>query len=162
TTTLNLVPSATVGASITTTNVTGANKTYQLTPAPTNAANDASVDGSINVVSNSPPVFTNGPPTSPTTVGATYAFTYTFTGSPTPPFSGTWGALPPGLPLSPAGVIPETPTTQGTFSGVATASNTAGTNTQGFSITVNPAVSITTTTLSNWTANFPGYSQTVA
>src|SRR5262249_4236958 len=48
TTPINLVPSAKVGVSLTTTNVTGDNKPYQLSPVPTNASND-SIDGSIQI-----------------------------------------------------------------------------------------------------------------
>src|SRR5262249_21894564 len=83
---------------------------------------------------------TDGPPPSSATVGAPYRFTYTASGSPAPTFNLTAGALPPGLTLSPAGLLAGTPTATGTFAGTVTASNGASTAaTQRFTITVNQA-----------------------
>ncbi len=83
------------------------------------------------------PAITSSAPTSTATVGVTYSYTMTDTGSPAPTFSVTSGALPPGLTLSTTGGITGTPTTPGVYSGVITANNTIGTPaTQAFSITV--------------------------
>src|SRR5262249_14481184 len=75
TTAVNLVPSAKVGASITTTNVTGANKPYSLNPAPTNNAND-SVDGSVQVNAQTATHFMVSAPAS-ATAGSAFNFTVT-------------------------------------------------------------------------------------
>ena len=85
-----------------------------------------------------PPTITNGPPPNGT-VGVSYNFAYTSTGSPT--FSITAGALPTGLSLSAAGVISVGPPTDaGTFTGTVTASNgTLPNATQNFSITITAA-----------------------
>jgi uncharacterized repeat protein (TIGR01451 family) len=74
TTPLNLVPSAQVLASTTTTNVTGANKTYDLNPAPTNG-NDA-IDGSINISSTNTTHYTVIAP-STATAGTSFNFVVT-------------------------------------------------------------------------------------
>jgi hypothetical protein len=85
------------------------------------------------------PIITSGPLPSTATVGTPYNFTITATGSPTPTFSVTTGALPNGLTISSTtGVISGTPTTPGLYTGMIQASN--GVNpvaTQNFSITVN-------------------------
>ena len=81
-----------------------------------------------------PPTITNGPPPGGT-VGVPYSFTYTSTGFPT--FTAT--GLPPGLTLSPAGILSGTPTTTGTYPVTVTASNgTAPNATQTFSIIIAP------------------------
>jgi len=90
------------------------------------------------------PAFTNGPPPTTGAIGTAYSFTYTASGSPAPTFTVTAGGLPTGLSLSTAGAITGTPTTAGTFTGTVTASNTAGTTTQNFSISV-PKLSATVT-----------------
>ena len=79
-------------------------------------------------------------------VGTPYSATLAATGG-TAPY--TWtaaGALPPGLALSPAGVISGTPTTAGKFDFTVQAADAAGqTGTKALSITVEPpAFSITT------------------
>jgi prepilin-type N-terminal cleavage/methylation domain-containing protein len=75
------------------------------------------------------------------------------------------GALPAGLALSSGGVISGTPTTVGTSSFTVqvtdSASPTHNTGTQALSITVNSAVTITTTSLPNGEVNV-AYSQTLA
>jgi len=66
-----------------------------------------------------------------------YSFTYSATGAPTATFSVSSGNLPPGLFISPAGVISGTPGSMGTYTGVVTADN--GVNpaaTSNFSIAV--------------------------
>ena len=81
------------------------------------------------------PTITNGPPAN-TTVGSAYSFTYTAVGYPTPKFTVTSGALPPGLNLSTAGAISGSPTTSGIYSGIVTAANGVGAATQNFNIVV--------------------------
>ena len=80
----------------------------------------------------------------------------------------TWsvsqGSLPAGLSLSSSGKISGTPTTAGTanFTASATDSSTPPqTKTQGLSITINPPLSITTTTLPSGTVA-TAYSQNIA
>jgi hypothetical protein len=90
------------------------------------------------------PAFTNGPPPSTTSPGATYNFTYAASGNPAPSFSVTPNSLPPGLSLTSAGVLSGTPTVPGLYTGTVTASNNIGTAaTQAFTIAVQQATSIT-------------------
>ncbi len=93
TTILNLVPSARVGASITTTNVTGANKVYQLTPAPTNATTDT-VDGSVQIsgsTTGATHFSVSGPATA--TAGTAASFTVTALDASNNPVSGYTGTV---------------------------------------------------------------------
>ena len=115
--------------------------TFTGTVKATNTAGNVTQNFSITV--NQLPAITNGPPTSTGLVGTAYSFTYTATGSPTPTFAVTAGSLPTGLSLSSAGAITGTPTATGVFTGTVTASNTAGTTTQNFSITVNQVPAFT-------------------
>jgi hypothetical protein len=86
------------------------------------------------------PTFTNGPPPGNATVNAAYNFTYTVTAIPSATFAVVTGSnLPPGLNLSSSGILSGTPIQTGTFSGSVSATNSAGTVTQNFSITVSPA-----------------------
>jgi len=72
------------------------------------------------------------------------------------------GSLPPGLTLSSTGVLSGTPTNAGSYGFAVTATDALGaTGSQSFTVVINPAVSLTTTTLAAWTANFAGYSQTI-
>lgn len=73
--------------------------------------------------SGSRPVFTSGPPPAGV-AGTPYAFTFTASGSPT--FGVAGGTLPPGLSLSPAGVLSGTPSTTGTYGFSVVASNGYG------------------------------------
>ena len=85
-----------------------------------------------------PPSFTNSPPVNGT-VGVAYTHTYTTNGSPAATFALTGGSgpFPPGLTLNgTTGVLSGTPTTAGNYSGSVTATNTSGTATQAFSITI--------------------------
>ena len=116
--------------------------TFSGTVKATNTVGNVTQNFSITV--NQVPAFTNGPPPTTGTIGTAYSFTYTASGSPAPTFTVTAGGLPTGLSLSTAGAITGTPTTAGTFSGTVTASNTAGTTTQNFSISV-PKLSATVT-----------------
>ncbi len=92
TTILNLVPSVQVGSSTTSTNVTGANKVYQLTPAPTNATTDA-VDGSVTVsaVATATHFSVSGPSTA--TAGTPVSFTVTALDASNNPVSGYTGMV---------------------------------------------------------------------
>lgn len=82
------------------------------------------------------PSFTNGPPPNSGATDSFYDFSYSASGFPTPTFSLTSGVLPSGLTLTAGGRISGTPSSAGTFNGVVTASNSAGTATQAFSITI--------------------------
>ena len=97
-------------------------------------------------------------------VGCPYNQTIQTTGGSAPiTFALTNGALPPGLMINSSGVVSGTPTAVGSFTFTVTASDTNGaTSTQIYTVVINPMVSITTTTLSNWTVNVPGYSQSIA
>src|SRR5208282_5601820 len=56
-----------------------------------------------------------------------------------------------------------TPTAAGSFSFTVTATDTVGaTGSEPFTVTINSAVVITTTTLPAWTVSQPGYSQTIS
>ena len=82
-----------------------------------------------------PPSITSAAPVDTGTVGVPYNHSCTATG--TPPITFTASGLPPGLNISPAGLIAGTPTTAGTFSGTITAANgTPPDATQPFSIVV--------------------------
>jgi uncharacterized repeat protein (TIGR03803 family) len=100
------------------------------------ASNGAGATQSFSIAIQGAPVFNNGPPP-PGVLNASYTFTYSLSGYPTPTFSLTSGALPTGLTLSSAGVISGTPTVSGIYTGTVTASNGLGTAaSQSFSITV--------------------------
>jgi uncharacterized repeat protein (TIGR01451 family) len=58
--------------------------------------------------------------------GTAYSYAYMLTGSPTPTVTLTSGTLPAGLTLSSAGVLSGTPTTPGSYTFTATASNGVG------------------------------------
>jgi uncharacterized repeat protein (TIGR03803 family) len=78
-------------------------------------------------------------------------------------FAATSGTLPTGLTLSSAGVLSGTPGAAGSFTFTVTATDSLGaTGTKSYTVVINPAVSITTTTLAPWTVNSPSYSQTIA
>jgi cyclophilin family peptidyl-prolyl cis-trans isomerase len=94
------------------------------------------VSQTFAVTVNQAPTITSSTPSTNGAVGSAYPFTYTATGYPAPTYSVTSGALPAGLTLSSAGVISGTCTTAGTYTGIVTASNSSGTNTQAFTITV--------------------------
>lgn len=68
--------------------------------------------------------------------GTAYSFSYTVGGSPVPTETVTAGSLPPGLSISSTGTISGTPMTVGTYSGTITATNTAGSTPQNFSIVI--------------------------
>lgn len=75
---------------------------------------------------------------------AAYTATLAADGEPT---SWTWSAdtnssLPPGLALSTSGVISGTPTTQGTYNFIVTATNSGGSDSKQLNITINQAVNV--------------------
>jgi hypothetical protein len=102
------------------------------------------------------------------TVNTAYSQTLTLTGGTAPvTFTVTSGTLPTGLTLSTTGVLSGTPTTTTgspfSFTVMATdsATPTHNTATQNYTIVVNSGVTVTTTSLPNWTADTSGYSQTI-
>jgi hypothetical protein len=115
---------------------TTATGNYPATVTATNSSGTSTQ--SFTLVVQQAPVITNGPPPG-APQSAPYSFIYTFQGYPTPTFSVTSGSLPPGLTLSSAGAITGSPTTQGTYTGVTTASNgVSPAATQSFSIAIAP------------------------
>jgi len=77
-------------------------------------------------------------------------------------FAVTAGAIPTGMTLSAGGLLSGTPTVANTFNFTITATDTVGaTGSQAYTVVINPAVSITTATLPNWTQDF-AYTPTVA
>jgi hypothetical protein len=73
-----------------------------------------SVTGASSVcVANQAPAIQNGPPPSPVIVGTPYSFTFVASGNPAPTFSAAGNPMPPGLAVSPAGVLSGTATSGG-------------------------------------------------
>jgi uncharacterized delta-60 repeat protein len=102
------------------------------------AATGAIPTSTLKIIDNDvPPSFTSAPPPQAIT-HVPYTHTFTANGTPSPTFSVTSGALPPGLFLQSNGVLSGTPTTAGTYSNITvTASNgVAPAATQTFDITV--------------------------
>ncbi|MGH8973282.1 MAG: putative Ig domain-containing protein, partial [Acidimicrobiia bacterium] len=91
------------------------------------------------------------------TVGTPGSFTVTATGFPTPTISET-GMLPSGVTLSSAGVLSGTPAvgTGGIYPITITATNTAGTFDQSFTLTVNQAPAITSANATTFTVGTAG------
>jgi hypothetical protein len=72
------------------------------------------------------------------------------------------GMLPAGLTLGSAGVLSGTPTAVGTYAFTILATDLVGASgSQAYTVTINPAVAIGTTTLSDWTVNTADYQQTL-
>src|SRR5262249_21360630 len=92
---------------------------------------------------------TYGIPYNQTTLTATQAGALPSWGPST--FAVTAGTLPPGLSLSPTGVLSGTPTAAGPFFFTVTASNLAGFGSQAYTVTIGPA----TPTLSVNPVNIP-------
>jgi RHS repeat-associated protein len=101
------------------------------------AALNASFALTNTAASSGPPAFTDGPPPNGT-VNASYSFTVTASGTPAPTFSVLPSTLPTGLSLNgTSGLIAGTPSAQGTFAGMLTASNgVPPAATQAFAITI--------------------------
>jgi hypothetical protein len=77
-------------------------------------------------------------------------------------FAQAGGTLPSGLTLSSSGVLSGTPTAMGTYNFSVSATDGMGTTSiQPYTVVINPAVTITTTTLPDWTRNGPSYNQTI-
>ena len=77
-------------------------------------------------------------------------------------FAVTGGALPPGLTLATGGALGGTPTATGPYSFTVTATDVSGAKaSQAFSLVINAAVSITTTSLPTWTSGLANYSATL-
>ncbi|HEV3081903.1 MAG TPA: putative Ig domain-containing protein, partial [Gemmataceae bacterium] len=75
----------------------------------------------------------------------------------------TSGTLPIGLTMSPSGVLSGTPIATGSFNFTVTATDSLeGLASQSYMLVINPAIVISTTTLSSWTINLPGYNQTIS
>ena len=114
------------------------------------------INPAVAITSVNFPTWTSGAPNfslSLSSTGGTGSLIYTVTS----------GALPTGLALSSAGVISGQPGAAGTFNFTITAKDTVGaTGTLLGSMVVNPAVAITTASLSNWTTGITGYSQAIA
>jgi Pro-kumamolisin, activation domain/PQQ-like domain/Putative Ig domain len=83
-----------------------------------------------------PPTITSTPLSVPVAINASYTYTFATTSYPPPTFSLTAGALPPGMTLSPTGVLSGSATQTGTFTGTVTATNAAGSTSQAFTISV--------------------------
>jgi hypothetical protein len=95
------------------------------------------------------PKITGDPSSASITLNVPFSFTYPFVGYPAPTFSLLSGSLPPGLTLSPSGVISGTPTQNGNYTGTVIATNGVGNAaTQTFSITV--GISTDTPTMPPW------------
>jgi hypothetical protein len=110
-------------------------------------------NATLFAVGSAPPQFVNGPATPSTDINTSYSFTYWSSGLPAPTFAVTSGKLPDGLTLDPnSGTISGTSTKTGTFSGVVTATNSSGSATQSFSITVFQGLSIVPAAAPNGTA----------
>jgi hypothetical protein len=97
------------------------------------------------------------------TAGASYSQTLGATGgSGSITFATTTGTLPTGLTLTTAGVLSGTPTTVGTYSFAISASDATGFSaSKSYTVTINPGVSLTTTSLADATNDQP-LSQTIA
>lgn len=95
--------------------------------------------------------------------GAVYTEQLTVEGG-TGPYSWTVsdGELPPGLSLDETGSITGIPTEAGTYEFTVEVTDGAGDTTQQIiTLTVGDGLTLTTTTLTPWTVNQPGYSQTL-
>jgi uncharacterized repeat protein (TIGR03803 family) len=94
---------------------------------------------------------------------AGYSQTITATGGTGSFVFSSSGTLPPGLTFSSAGLLSGTPSAAGTYSFSATASDSyGGTAGTPYTVTINQAVAITTTSLPDWTMNGPPYLQTIS
>ncbi|HXN09804.1 MAG TPA: hypothetical protein VN859_01070, partial [Steroidobacteraceae bacterium] len=105
------------------------------------------------IVQNQAPVITS-PGSAAFQTGVTGSFTVTSTGTPTPTLA-IGGALPAGVSFADhgdgTGVLTGMPATSGTFPITFTASNVAGSASQGFTLTVNQPAAITSAASANFT-----------
>jgi len=80
-------------------------------------------------------------------VGVDYSFQYDATGTPKPTYALTAGLLPPGLTLTPSGVLAGKPTTAGSFTFTVSAQNGVAPDAiRERTIVVSPAATPTTAT----------------
>jgi len=109
------------------------------------ASNRAGTDDAAYVIRvDQPPAITSGAPPAVAAVGDDYEWTVTASGTPTPAFEVSSGALPSGLTLDGAtGRISGVPTTPGTFSFTVTARNSAGSDSAAYGVRVDQAPAIT-------------------
>lgn len=130
------------GATAATPGVPGG-KTFTVT-ARDHAGNEAT--RSVSFVVASAPSITGTPP-SPATAGVPYSFAFTVAGEPAPVVTLVPGMLPPGLSLSPSGVLSGTPALAGTFKFAVRAANGAGPDAIAgpFTIVVRARVTVTVT-----------------
>jgi large repetitive protein len=131
----------------------------------TDAAGSQSLPQNLSVTVNPAVQITTASPLPPTESGLSYSQTFTSSGG-TGAVTWTSGNLPAWLTLSPAGVlsgIAPAVASATPFSFTVTAKDSVGaTGEKNFSVTVNPAVTITTTSpLPPWTVKQP-YSQSIA
>jgi hypothetical protein len=96
------------------------------------------------------------------TTNVAYSQTIATTGGTgTPVFSYT-GTLPPGVPLSTAGVLAGTPTTVGTYNFTVTATDTGGAAvSHAYTLKISPGSALEPATLPNSSVNQTGYNQTI-
>jgi sugar lactone lactonase YvrE len=100
-----------------------------------------------------PTAFAEQTPPATVTVGAMYTYTFVANGTPAPTYSILSGRLPAGISLNAStGILSGTPTEVGQFGPIVIqATNTAGTlHSRPFSITVNPMVAPSMTSLPNF------------
>jgi len=122
---------------------------FNITVTASNA--EGSVSQSFTLTVNQSPVMTSAN-SATFTAGIANSFTVSATGYPAVSFSES-GALPSGVTLNPAtGLLSGTPAAGGIFSFSITASNTAGSVSQSFTLTVNQAPSITSANNATFTA----------
>ncbi len=137
-----------------------ASGTYSFTVDVRDSLNDThSLPFSISI--NPRLVITSGSPLNPGTVGFLFSQTFQATGG-SPPLVWSLGGAPPGLALSPGGVLSGTPSTAGTFVFPVQVTDAIGaTATINARVTINPPPVITTTALPAGLVGAP-YSQTLA
>jgi kumamolisin len=99
----------------------------------------------FNIAVRQVPRITNPPVSVPIALNAPYSFAYTAVGYPTPTFAITAGSLPPGMTLSPTGVLSGAATQVGTYTATATASNSAGSAHQSITISVKASMTFALT-----------------
>jgi hypothetical protein len=169
-TAIKLVPSVKIGSVSPTTGLTGTGGDFAINPAPSSTQFVNGVDTSITVtggtagVSLHPTGLPNGD------VGLSYvAPALNAIGGDGGPFTYdvTAGVVPPGLVFSvvndPQYLLSGTPTVAGTYTFTVTATDgSSNSASQDYTVTINPPVTITTTTLADWTINQSGYNTTVA
>jgi hypothetical protein len=134
----------------------GTNGTYPITFTASNGVGTAATQ-SFTLTVNTAPVITSANSTT-FTVGAAGTFTVTATGTPSPTLSET-GTLPTGVTFNPGtGVLSGTPAagTGGTYSITFKASNSVGSNSQTFMLTVDEAPAITSPNATTFTVGASG------